>query len=337
VPQAATVVRATVEALLTAGVQADGIAVLESDDAPDDEPAELLLEGLPDTVARAITLLRHDPDDREELAYLAATEHGDPVLLNRAIHDADLVLPIGCLRRPSAAGFYGLHTTIFPAFSDQQMIERFRSPAAQRGEKSEKKALRSLANEVGWLLGIHFAIEVVPAGGDAALHVVAGKAEAVAEHARALYNAAWSCRLPSRPELVIAGIAGDRRQQTWENLGDALQAAARVVEPGGAIALCCELHTDPGPAAQQLAEEPSTKSALREIRRQRPPDARFAQQLVAAREQAKVYLLSGLDPTLVEDLEMIPLEAEAELARLARLYQSALLLPSAALAMVRVD
>ena len=46
-------------------------------------------------------------------------------------------------------------------------------------------------------------------------------------------------------------------------------------------------------------------------------------------ERNKVYLLSRLDPAVVEELDMVPIESADELVRLARQHASCLLVPNA--------
>jgi len=119
-------------------------------------------------------------------------------------------------------------------------------------------------------------------------------------------------------------------QQTWENLGRALEAAENFVEEGGAIAVCCELSAPPGPAMQHLAGESSHEAALRHVAKKRPVDTLAAAQLVHALDRCKVYLFSRIDASVVEDLDMIPIDRAEELVRLARKHSSCILLSNAA-------
>ena len=80
---------------------------------------------------------------------------------------------------------------------------------------------------------------------------------------------------------------------------------------------------------QQFSAAESRTSALRRIDADRPPDALPAAQLARALDRGKVYLLSRLDPDLVDDLDMIALEAGDELARLTRRQPSCTLLADA--------
>ena len=168
-------------------------------------------------------------------------------------------------------------------------------------------------------------------------HVVAGECDAVRRRCRELYRAAWGESVPSRASLVVAGLEGPRGQQTWENLGRAVHRAGQLVEDGGAIAVCCDLAGQPGPGVQQLIGAPSPESALRHLRRDCPIDALAAVQIAQAVRRGRVYLLSRLDPALVESLEMIPVGSPEELLRLAHRSETCILLSNATRAMVAVE
>ena len=183
----------------------------------------------------------------------------------------------------------------------------------------------------------NFTVQVIPAAGDAVLHVLAGQSDAVRRQCREMYRAAWTWPVAQQVELVIAAIEGGPSQQTWENFGRVLESASRLVEDGGAIAVCCELAAAPGPALQRLIGVPEREAAMRHIRRENPRDTLPALQLARALESHRVYLLSRLDAELVEGLEMIPVESPDDLCRLARRSRSCLAVANAARAMVRVE
>ena len=76
---------------------------------------------------------------------------------------------------------------------------------------------------------------------------------------------------------------------------------------------------------------------MRWIRKERPVDALPATLLACALDRATVYLLSRLDPSLVEDLEIAPIAEPDELVRLAGRHESCILLANAPHAMVTLD
>jgi len=333
VAQVAQITESVIRALLKAGVDPDGISVLRpqaNSPSPSDDPCRLLEESLRERIG----VYTHDAGNREVLAYLAASDSGEPILLHRAIHDADLVLPIGCLHDDAAAGYYGIHTSIFPTFSDERTQRRFRSLGSLDANGDTKARLIREVDQVAWLLGINFTIQLVPAAGNGVLHALAGQSETVRRHGRQLYREAWSCPTPQPASLVVAAIEGAASQQTWESFGRALQSAAALVEDGGSIAICCRLTDEFGPAMQRMASARSREAALHRIGKERPRDTLPAAQLARTLDRAKVYLLSGLDPSLVEEMDMIPMAADEELARLVRRHKSCTLLSNAPHAMI---
>lgn len=336
VPRAAEVVAAVVRGLVDAGVHADGVTVLRT---AADAAAEIgdPVPRLPARIGRRIRLLTHDPNARHSLAYLAAGRDGTPILLNRTLTDADVVVPIGCIQARTEGGYAGIASHVFPSFSDYRTLSRFRAGEIHFLRIEQRRKLTEEVRQVGWLLGLTFAIQVVPGPGDRILHVLAGETSAVLRRARALYRAAWQCSVPRRARLVIATIEGGAAQQTWSSVGRAVAAAHALVEDGGAIAVCCELDRAPGPAVEQLAKAESRHEAMRLIRKAPPDDALAAMQIAQALDHAKIYLLSRLEHSLVEDLQIAPLAGTDELRRLTRRYASCIVLSNACRAMVRKE
>lgn len=328
VPQSAQVTAAVVRALVDAEIEPEHITVLQPQpelDAKPSDPCRLVAAPL----RKRIAVLTHDPADRRQLAYLAANEAGDAILIHRALHEADIVLPIGCLRADDAAGYFGIHSPVYPAFSDAKTLQRFRGFGSLGGHGSRRRELTAEVDHVAWILGVNFTIQLIPTAGDRVLHVLTGESEAVRHRGRELYRAAWNWPATRRASLVVASIEGDADQQTWENVGRAIQAAGNYVEEDGAIVVCCELAAGLGPALQRMTHASSRESGLRHVGKERPADALPAAQLAHAQQQHKVYLLSRLDPAVVEDLDVIPVAGPDELRRLARQYSSCILLSNA--------
>lgn len=329
VPQAAEVTAAVVRALVGSGIDADGISILlpqqEGKIEPED-PCRLVDEDIRDR----IEVLVHAPADRRQLAYLAADESAEAILINRALHEADVVLPVGCMHDNRAAGYFGIHGVVYPTFSDKKTIKRFRGLGSLEADGARKRKLIERVDNVARLLGVMLTIQVVPGEGGGIAHVLAGESNAVLARGHELYDGLW-CRTVSRQaDLVVATIAGPPDFQTWENLGRAIETAARFADEGGAIAVCCELATRPGPGVRHLAGGDSSRAeAMQHVSRHRPPDALPAAQLASALNRNKVYLLSRLDSATVEELDMVPLETPEELSRLIRQHSSCTLLQDA--------
>lgn len=334
VPQAAKLVAGVVEAVLQAGVAAKDITLLLTADQAAAESDDPLADVAAETRSQ-ITRHVHDPANRDALSYLAADADAQPIYINRDIHDADLVISIGAVQRHDALAYHGAAACVFPTFTDAARQARYRSPAAAASAK-KRELLRRQADEVTWLLGAQFTVQVVPGAGDEILHVCAGDVEAVGREAEALCEAAWSYPVPRRAALVIAAIEGGSAEQSWSNVARALSAAADALSDTGSVVLCTDLAQLPGPAMQQLAGTDDAEAALREIGKQRPIDALPATQLARALARGSVYLVSRLADDTVEELGMAPLDI-GQLSRLAGRFDTCVILANAQHAVARAD
>ncbi|HVX12304.1 MAG TPA: lactate racemase domain-containing protein [Pirellulales bacterium] len=328
VPQASALVAAMVGYLVEHGATADHIGVLttpESVAAGEEDPREML----PEKWRGEVSLEVHAPEISASLSLLGSSHEGKPIYLNRTLLDADLVVPIGCLRGGATIGYYGRYGGLFPAFADAKTRQRFGKPAGPKTGRQRAVKEREEIDEVGWLLGTQFTVQVLPGPSARVLRVLAGELPEVYRQGEAEYVAVWTCSVPRRASLVVASVSGGASQQTWENLARALSAASRVTADGGAIALCTQLSAEPGGAVNGLSQSDDLSLALKRIARDGQPDAAIAVQLARSMEQGKVYLLSRLDESLVEDLGLAPVGDAGELGRLARSHDSCIVLANA--------
>ena len=65
----------------------------------------------------------HDPVDPNAVAYIAASRPGNPIYINRALFDADVVIPIGSI----CANDRDDRPILYPEFSSAETIARFRN------------------------------------------------------------------------------------------------------------------------------------------------------------------------------------------------------------------
>ncbi len=108
---------ALVAELEQAGVDRDRVTVLSTAD-------EAALHGvLPD----GCELATHDAGDRVGLAYLAATQGGRRIYLNRLLTDANVVIPVGRLGFAPIMGYRGPWSLLFPELSDHETQVSYRT------------------------------------------------------------------------------------------------------------------------------------------------------------------------------------------------------------------
>lgn len=327
-PHAGVIAAAIVQYLVEAEVTLKDVTVLRTQadvDGGGEDPRSFM----PADQAQALSIKIHDPNDRDQLAMLGRAVEDRPVYLNRLIHDADVVVPIGCLRCRESVDYHGVFGSIFPTFADAKTQQRYRNPGTPDSRAELVAKMQREVEQVGWMLGAQFTVQLVPGTAAGPLRVLAGEVNHLIAEGRKQCLAAWNHVVPQRASLVVAAITGDRSQQTWHNVGRALTAASAVVADDGAIALCTELEEGLGPALQSLVGAESTQDALRRIRKERPDDAIPAAILAEALTRARVYLHSRLDDSLVEDLGTAPIAGNDDVMRLVRRHPSCILLGGA--------
>lgn len=328
IPYAAAIVRGVVDELHRAGIDDDAISIVTTGS----EFGQRCRDDLENSASSAIRSVTHDPDDETNLCFLGIPKKREPLLVNRTIYDADVVLPIGCARIDNCGAYDGL----FPSFAGAEAVDRFRTPARHESDAARADMLRE-TNEAGWLIGAPLVIQVVPGAGDTVASVVAGDPQAVAERTAELCRDQWLFASPQRASLVVANISGPAAAQTWNNIGRALAAAERLVAEDGAIAVCSNLGEPPGESLGRLIGSSDLDAAERKISHDHAKDSWTAWRLARALQRGPVYFLSQLDADTVEDMGMAPIADIDELARLATRRERCIVLDDAQHAVAIVE
>lgn len=270
---------------------------------------------LPGEVRGAVTWKTHDPET-DHCAYLAATSSGERVYLAQELVDADVVITLGSIEYDSVLGYRGTNSVFYPGLSDASAVTKARGQGHRELGPDDTRPLRQLIDEIGWLLGTQFSLQVIPSQGDGIAGVVAGTYESVLRDGKQALAERWLVELDERPDVVVVAVDVDARGHGWEQIGAALSAARNLVAREGKIVVLSELDEKLGPGLELLAEADSPGDALKPLRTQSPADLVAATQCIEAVDWADVYLLSKLESDRVEDLFMIPLESEREAVRL---------------------
>ena len=139
----------------------------------------------------------------------------------------------------------------------------------------------------------------------------------------------WQIRLDSRPEIVVVAVENDADGQSWQQLAAAVSAARSLVAMGGKILVLSELDAEWGEGFELLRRCNSPRDALKPLKALAPDDYAAAAQFAHAADWANIYLMSKLDPDVVEDFFMIPVENHTEAARLLSGDESCLFVGSA--------
>ncbi|MFM8724595.1 MAG: lactate racemase domain-containing protein, partial [Planctomycetaceae bacterium] len=271
-----------------------------------------LLEQLPAALLQRVQVQHHDPADRNQSGYVASSEGGERLYLNRQVSEADTIVTVGVVCFDADLGMRGTSSALFPGLSDSETQQRTGFVPGRLADVSAQLR-RGLIDELGWLTGTQFAVQAVP-GPEGVLQVLAGSPEQVLERGRLLSEEVWELEPEAPAEVVLGAVDGG--VCGWLALGRALENLSEVVEQGGRVILVADVESPEGPAMQILRRTQDPENLVRPFQREPLDDSRQAIQVIEACRRARVYLLSRLPAEVVEELGMIPLGSEAELQKL---------------------
>ena len=317
-PQAATLIAAVYDVLAAQGVSPADILILQPTALAGPKVTDPRTS-LPEAVREVVQWRVHDATDPKQQAYLATTANGERIYLDCDVVHADFVMSIGQIGFDPVLGYRGTNTVLYPGLSSTAAVQKARGFGHQELDPEDERPLRQLVDEIGWLLGIQFSLQVLPSRGNGVSAVLAGFEQSVWRRGRELLAAQREVQLPERTEIVLISIDADAAGHGWEQVGAALATARSLVVRGGKVVILSELNgacSELSEGMQLVRDCRSPRDVLKPLRDRVPPDFLPATQLAQLADWAKIYLLSRLDSALVEDLFMVPLESEQEVSRL---------------------
>lgn len=290
------------------------------------------VEQLPLHLKQQLTVHVHDPAETAQLSYLASSAGGERIYVNRRISDADLLVTIGVICFDSLLGYRGTTSGIYPAFSDNDAIHQARTQGHPELTPDQPRPYRQLVDEVGWLLGTQFVVQVIPGPDETPLAILAGLPEDVMVAGKEIVDRVWRVKSRRHAEAVLLSVpcVGSG----WSQLGVALDQAAKLVEPDGRIIVIADLPVPDGPGASMLRRCREPEELLKPLRREPGPDAVEITQLINALRHARIYLYSTIPAEIVEELGIIAIEDASELQRLTSVSKNCVALPHANFASV---
>ncbi|MCA9077071.1 MAG: DUF2088 domain-containing protein [Planctomycetaceae bacterium] len=327
-PCAATLVKGVWDVMQARGVAPQNVTILRPSSGQLHRATDPRCE-LPEEIRDRITLAFHDPADEKHRAYLATTTNGERVYLARQLVEADFVLPVGAMTYDPVLGFRGTSSVLFPGLSTIDAIRKSQGQGHIELGPSDVRSLRQTIDEVGWLLGVQFTLQVIPAGRDRVSAVMAGAMESLFKRGQEQLSHNWHVDVDDHLDLVIVAVDAEAGNQGWSSVASALASARRLVKREGRILVLSDLADDLTAGLEMLRDSRTPRDALKPLRKAAPDDLVTATQVAQAVDRANVYLMSRLEDDLVEDLFMTPVGSDAEVARLIESCDSCAIIESA--------
>lgn len=325
-------VPALLDELHNAGVHEDAVTVifangLHRPTTPEEKRAKLGAL----TLGR-IETLDHNAQYAEGLVDLGQTSGGVPIVVNREVFDADLVIATGLVEPHQYAGFSGGYKTVGVGCAGERTITVLHGPAMVehprvRLGQLDGNPFQEAVQEIGQRAGLRFAINVVLNDDGRMVAVASGQPEGVHRHlverARALYLAP----VPHRYDIVIAGIGAPKDVNLYQASRAATYLALGpqpLLNPGGVIILAAETPEGPGLGAgeqrfyQSLRDADSLSGFLEECRRDGYPGGQQRAFLLAkVLTEHPILVVGSRTPEVVREMKMLPATSIEEAIRLA--------------------
>ncbi len=181
-----------------------------------------------------------DCDDAQKLADLGVTSRGTPVLINKTVAEADLVISLGCIEPHIIASFGGGYKNIVPGVAGRATIAHNHglncTPGTFNmvGQPIERNPMRlDLEEAAARLRGRVFIVNAVLNSSLQVVRVVCGHPVAAHRAGCEVSAGIYAVKIPAQADIVISAshpMDSDLRQGV-----KALANTVRAVKPGGVM------------------------------------------------------------------------------------------------------
>jgi len=228
------------EALEQLGIAPGAITLLVATGLHSPMPPAEFGEILPRGILDRYRVVSHDAAASEELVALGQTKQGTPVQVNRRFAQADLRMVVGNLEPHQFMGFSGGVKTAAIGLAGRDTINRNHALMLEPGSdlaRYDHNPARRDVEEIGRMLGVHFALNDVLNENKQIVRVVAGEPQAVMREGIPSVLELYQVRVSAPFDLLVTSPGGHPKDINLYQAQKALGHAARVTRPGGTVIL----------------------------------------------------------------------------------------------------
>jgi nickel-dependent lactate racemase len=283
-------------------------------------PEEKITKLGAEVVAR-YRVIDNEPQNPAALVDLGVTPGGVPVLLHRAVVEADLLIATGIVEPHQYAGYSGGRKTVAVGAAGEALIAHTHGPAfvdhpGTRLGRIQGNPFHEAVTEAARRAGLKFIVNVVLDDDKRVLRVRAGDPELAFQDLVAFAKSVYEVPILSQFDIAIGGVGYPKDT----NLYQASRAPSYlffaplpVVRPGGffIIPARCEEGAGAGVGEQRflaaMRDAPSIQFILDDARKNGyPPGQQRAFVMAKVLEQTRVVIVGSECPELVSACKMIP-------------------------------
>lgn len=290
------------------------VSELEGDYSADKSSENAIEESTPSHSLQRV--LCHDPDDQQNLEYIAATDQSEAIYLNRELVEADFVIPIYRWLEPKDPRGHDPYV-VLPAFGDRATQARYAKSWLREHEPA--RGTHKKASESGWLAGIQYAIGAVANQEGLIAMLVGGAPESVDKVCSEGVHTApnpTETHTQQNFELVVVELVDPLRVPSWTQVASAAWSAQRWLSPAGRIVVVATSLAEVTPGIGALASDDPDEELQQTLLTSSLQDAYAAAVLRDIQSRRSVYVQSQVDPELLESLGFASIRDPSELERL---------------------
>jgi lactate racemase len=278
---------------------------------------EDLVKKLGKDIVSGYRVLNHDTADTMNIGI---TSRGTPVEVNRRVLEADFRISTGFIEPHFFAGFSGGSKSIAPGVSSRMAIyhnhsyEMLDHPLSRAGILKGNPVHEDIVEQAK-MAGLNFIVNVLLNESHQITHVVAGDPVKAHEKGCQIERGLAGFKVDHKVDITVTTNSGTPLDLDLYQTCKGIDTAALITRKGGIIIIASACNQGAGPEAftQLHLSACSPAEALTNIK-----SAKFNhlpwqnQRLAQAQLDNDIYLVSGLDGSLVRNMMMIPVPSIEE-------------------------
>ncbi len=201
-------------------------------------------------VARRIAMLDHDPDNRDQMEYIGETLRSTPLLINRNVLEADVLILTGNITFHYLAGFGGGGKALLPGVAARESCMAFHKlvlksanfgikPKTYAGQMENNSMHEDILETVN-KLSPDFLINTITNSSGEIIHAVAGKLMEAHNKGCNFFMNYCSVHIKEKAELVIVSCGGYPGDINFIQTHKSIEHAFQAVKEGGVMIVLAE-------------------------------------------------------------------------------------------------
>ncbi len=276
-----------------------------------------LVKKLGRDIVENYNVINHDVN---QTINIGTTSRGTPVDINTKVVEADFRISTGFIEPHLFAGFSGGRKSIAPgvfsvrsAYKNHgyKMIEH---PRARAGILKGNPIHEDMVEQAR-MAKLNFIVNVLLNKGREITHIVAGEPISAHERGCEIERDVAGVKVEHKVDITITTNNGAPLDLDLYQTCKGINTASQITRDGGIIIIASSCSAGVGPEAfrELHASVDSPKEVLQKIRREEPIGVQWDNQVLAcAQLKNDVYLVSGLEDSVVRDMMITPIRTIEE-------------------------